>query len=159
MCLCRQTFNPIHKIFNTLHSISDINSFYKFKNIWRTFARVRACTDGRTDRQTKFILYDYTNVQFIPCSHYDYTSQNTAFKMTDYLTPMTSCWKKHVLMSYCHFFNHSLYGCLLSSYCSATKFSDIAYLSNNSLKILCKSGMHVADSVAVTRNHSLKEFI
>ena len=54
--LCASVDEPLTaQVTCSLHSISDINSIYKFKNIWRTFARVKACTDGRTDRQTEFV--------------------------------------------------------------------------------------------------------
>ena len=36
----------------SVHSTSNMNSKYKFKNIWRIFTTVRACIDGPTDRQT-----------------------------------------------------------------------------------------------------------
>ena len=50
-CLCKRTLSPIHIIFNTVNSISDINSMHIFKDIWRIFTKVEPCADGRTDRQ------------------------------------------------------------------------------------------------------------
>ena len=38
----------LHTIFNTVHTISDVNSI--FKDIGRIFTRIVACIDGQTDK-------------------------------------------------------------------------------------------------------------
>ena len=53
LCLCKRTLSPTHNIFNAVHSISDANNMYK--DILRIFKTVKACTDGRTDRQIEYI--------------------------------------------------------------------------------------------------------
>ena len=55
VCLCRQTISRTYAIFNTVHAMSDINTIYQFQDIRRIFTRVRAWTNGRTDRQTECI--------------------------------------------------------------------------------------------------------
>ena len=57
--LYRRTISQIHIIFNTNHSISDLNNIYKFHDILRKFTRLRECTDGRIDKKT-----DKSNVIF-----------------------------------------------------------------------------------------------
>ena len=52
VCLCRRILNSMHTIFNTVHSVSDMNSTYKFQDISRIFTKVRACTDGQTNSKT-----------------------------------------------------------------------------------------------------------
>ena len=52
---CRRTLTPMQAIFTAVHSVSNVNNIYKFHNIWRIFMRLRACIDGRTDKQTESI--------------------------------------------------------------------------------------------------------
>ena len=52
VCLCRQTISRICTLFNTVHSMSNINNMYQFQDIWRIFTRGRARTDRRTERRT-----------------------------------------------------------------------------------------------------------
>ena len=54
VCLCR-ALNPIHTVFSTVHSISDIKNMPKFHDVWRIFTRIVAYTDEGSDRQTKSI--------------------------------------------------------------------------------------------------------
>ena len=49
VCLCRQTISPIFTFSNTVHAISDTNNIYKFQDVWKTFRRVKMCTDKWTD--------------------------------------------------------------------------------------------------------------
>ena len=55
MYLCRQTLNPIHTIFSTVNSISDMNNICKFHEVWRIFTRIKVYTDGQPDRQIECI--------------------------------------------------------------------------------------------------------
>ena len=56
VCLCLQTLSPMHIIFNTVHSISDMNSMYKFKAFEEDLRELeRAVTDRQTDSQTECI--------------------------------------------------------------------------------------------------------
>ena len=52
LCASKRTLSSMHINFNAVKCISHMNSMYKFKDIRRIFTIVRACTDGRTQRQT-----------------------------------------------------------------------------------------------------------
>ena len=59
VCLCRQTLRPIHTIFKTVYSISDINNIDQFQDIWRIFTRVRAYIDRQTDKLNAEIIFNF----------------------------------------------------------------------------------------------------
>ena len=53
VCLYRQVFCAMHIIFNTVHSILDMNCIRKFQRFWRIVVRVKTCTDGKLNRMQK----------------------------------------------------------------------------------------------------------
>ena len=65
VCLCRQTISRIYTIFNTVHAMSDKNNIYQFQDITKIFTRVRAWTDGQTDKQTECIKHFSTLLESV----------------------------------------------------------------------------------------------
>ena len=55
VCLCKQTISSICTIFNTVRTLSDMNSIHQFQDIGRIFMIVIARTGRQTDRQTECI--------------------------------------------------------------------------------------------------------
>ena len=62
VCLCRQTLSPIHTIFSTVYSISDLNIIHKFQDNSRIFTRVRECTEGQTNKQKNRMHKHYSTL-------------------------------------------------------------------------------------------------